>query len=1234
MKVAHRTSQTGYLLAHLRDNCENNTRADNFFAAQHRHTTSTTAKMEAQAATLLNTLKRPAAPSEAKLNALNALKSDIKHCRVPETAQATIFECLRLAIAQQVSSTLALSAFSTLGHLIKRLKIQDASGHAISQFAPRLFPALQDRLGDLKEPIRSASSQALAELYPLLGQDVEHIIREEAIGGSNARAKEAGMQWVVRMHRDEAMPFKSYVSDMVARLEDADGNVREAGKAALIELFSNTPDRAKTDLKRQLKAHSVRHSIQTQILSQIGAETSASRPQTRDAPEHDMNLAASTRSLPAMDHIAAFAASLNSEAAQPPPPEAVPMDPIYVHSQREVDDTFRDMLPHFEGKESEENWVLRDRDVLKIRRLLKGNAPNEYHHAFMAGIKSMVEGILKVANSLRTTMSTNGSQCIQELARTLGPALDPHVEILLQSFIKMSAATKLLAAQNGRVTSDCIFQHCSYHVRLMQHLWAAAQDKNASTRQCVPEWLKTILRRQAGYKQHFESSGGLDLAEKCINKGLDDAKPVVKEGMRSAYWTFARIWPERADKIMAGLKDLAKTALQKDPNNPNASLHTSQTAAAVPARSAGSRMAVRELIAEQRKAKAAGRLPERPSSAMATLSPAKPRSQPNLNSASRGPSHLRAENRNASVASNVSETPSESKTSSSKRSALMSGPVRRPRRPETQRPQTADPYAARRMLRPETPADASPPHSPPKDTAGSKASVPTSSAVRNRAKTGGNAVSPSGSPGKRQVPALSHAHPAPEHMVDSRPTSKGSLSSRGEDLTTVREDDFTMVMPNSKGAVSAGRGAFVPSHKRPGLGQTMSVDSGIPAAGDDDGFTMVVPSVHASAPRTRSPLAYRSPMKAMFEEARDQLERSGSPPREQLNGIDEAIEAASKRRDSPTKSVTPQPEEIQIYEDPFSSDGPEAPVDGERRVLGELQVNENVRVHSPTQSQGSSASPAGSPRHTLDARSPVPQTPQDRAEVLRSKRLLASGIERIRNKTLDAHGFRRVQDLARSHLDIWDGGKKYDELMIVLLEYLQTFEQDPRLTQPAHKASGLKAQALGLVRALLTLQRKSAASWHPKALVTVFACRKGVDVNSHILSDLEKTVGDIVKQAAPEPCIDASLDYLTLASGPAARSIAMAINTLRQLLESARHRAVDLGPERKVRLTQAAAKYLDDADAEVRKADVELASDLFELFGSSKAEFWSEFKGTDEGRLGLLTYYIARRGRAAAALAQ
>lgn len=1189
--------------------------------------------MDAQAATLLSTLKRPAASSDSKLNLLNALKSDIKHYRVPESAQAPIFECIKLAITQQASSSLASSAFSTLGHLIKRLKIQDASGHNITQLAPRLFPAFHDRLGDTREPLRTSASQALTELYPFLTSDVENMIRDEAIGGSNPRAKQSGMQWVLKMHQEESMPFKSYTQSIVARLEDSDGNVRETAKNTIIELFSNAPDRAKTDLKRQLKAFQVRHSIESQILSQMGSSAaSTSRPQTSSAPEPEVDMASSTKSLPTFDHVSHFAETINSEAAQPPAQETVKMDPLYVQSRSELHEMFREMLPHFEGKETEQNWTPRDKSILKLRRLTKGNAPSEYHQVFMAGIKSMVEGILKVANSLRTTMSTNGCQLVQELARTLGPAIDPQVEMFLQSFIKMSAATKHIAAEHGKTTCDAIFQNCSYKHGMMQHIWYAAQDKNAQTRQCAPEWLKTILKRQASYKQHFESSGGLDLAEKCIKKGLDDANPKVKESMRAAYWTFARSWPEKANAIMSTLDPKSKTALEKDSNNPNASLHSSQASnAATTARATGaeSRNALREMMAEQRKAKAAGRLPDRPNSAMAQLSPAKPRATTNLNNTTRAPSNLpsssRPEVRVTSTASTASATPPTGSTSTKKGSSLMSGPVRRPRRPELSRPQTADPYAAKRPLRPETPAEGTPANSPPKGTANSKTSIPTSSAARNRAKTSGNAAgSPSGSPARRS-PRSGFA----ASTQDSRPTSNGSNGTNGEDLSNVREDDFTMVIP--KASVNVNRAGFASGHKRAGLGQTMSVDSGIPHITEDEGFTMVIPNLPNNQQRARSPLAYRSPLKAMFEEAREKFQSMEPRQEERIMSPEVDDRAVNPRSGSPAKAA--QPEEVQIYEDPVTADDAEAPVDGERKVLGELPVNENVRMQSPTQSSnGSANSPLGSPRNVSvsEARSPAISTPQDRAEVLKNRRLLGSGIDRIRAKTLDAHGFRRVQDLAKSNLDIWDGGKKDDELMDVLLEYLQTFEQEPRLTQQApHKAAALKVQALGLVRALLYLHKKNATAWHAKALVAVLACRKGVDASSHVLADIERTADDIVKQGAPEGCIDAVSEYLssTGSDNKASRSTAMALGILRQLLDSAKQRAVDLGPDRKVRLVQTTAKYLDDADAEVRKADVELASDLFELFGSSKAEFWSEFKGTDEGRLGLLTYYIARRGK-------
>ena len=147
----------------------------------------------------------------------------------------------------------------------------------------------------------------------------------------------------------------------------------------------------------------------------------------------------------------------------------------------------------------------------------------------------------------------------------------------------------------------------------------------------------------------------------------------------------------------------------------------------------------------------------------------------------------------------------------------------------------------------------------------------------------------------------------------------------------------------------------------------------------------------------------------------------------------------------------------------------------------------------------------------------------------RNKKLLVSGTERIRGKSLDGHGFRRMQEIVKGHFEIWDGApKKYDELMTVLLDYLRTFHQDAKLSQmPVSKGSALKAQALGLVRTLLAAQRKMAGRWYTSVLLAVLVCRRGVDGSDHVLADLHRTVEDIIKQSTAATCIDSIVDFLS-----------------------------------------------------------------------------------------------------------
>ena len=44
-----------------------------------------------------------------------------------------------------------------------------------------------------------------------------------------------------------------------------------------------------------------------------------------------------------------------------------PVEPMYVNTQRELEDIFKEMHYHFEGKETEQNWMKREESMTKLR---------------------------------------------------------------------------------------------------------------------------------------------------------------------------------------------------------------------------------------------------------------------------------------------------------------------------------------------------------------------------------------------------------------------------------------------------------------------------------------------------------------------------------------------------------------------------------------------------------------------------------------------------------------------------------------------------------------------------------------------------------------------------------------------------------------------------------------------------------------------------------------------------
>ncbi|KAJ8126102.1 hypothetical protein O1611_g7536 [Lasiodiplodia mahajangana] len=823
---------------------------------------------------------------DAKVQYVTAVKSGIKQHNVPDSCVAPVFEGLRQASASQ-HAALVNAGFTALNHLLTRLSRQEPK--YLHREAKQTLPLIVEKMGDQKDKFRTLAIQAMATMYAHVPADAERFIRNTAMVGKNPRAKEASMQWLLQMHKDHGLQFRSYVPTLMELLEDADGMVRDAAKATVIELFKDAPNAAKSDLKRQLKNFKVRPAIESAIVKELNPTGAKADPESRPASALQVrsNVAASDRPTTPML----------------PDAKTESVEPTYVNTQRELDDIIKGMHEWFEGKETEQNWMKREESVSKLRRLIAGNATTDFPDVLVTGCRSLLDGIIKAINSLRTSLSKEGCALVQDLAITFGPGIDSMVELLMQTFIKLCAATKKISSQLANSAVDTLVGRTTYTVRIMQHIWGACQDKNVQPRVYATGWLKTLLKKEAHHKNHLEHGGGLDLIEKCIKKGLNDPNPGVREKMRSTYWAFAAIWPSRAETIMDGLDSTAQKLLQKDPNNPNSPKKTE------PAPRPGlglskstmgsSKPSLRETMMAQKRALATRNLPARPGSAMATISPV----------------------RTGPATSGASSTQPATRTrpeSSMKSHGGMSVAPMRPtrRRPEiAARPATAGPYSVRTHDGPS--AERSSPESikskaiTPKTISGS----PRRTAPRTRpghastaSESSASALTPSKAPISKAV-ASPRPSPAKAKTTLGHPSSSPS---RDENLTFV-------TMPPIEGL----KESLQPSSPR----IVISPEDTIPQATQIPSPEVVLPPPADHAPPPQSP-------------KQENIMRPSTP------------------------EATPS-KPLQVYEDPFVEDQtmaqPQSNKPAERPALEDIPVNEDVAKLSQVLTEIHNTAPPHSP---------------------------------------------------------------------------------------------------------------------------------------------------------------------------------------------------------------------------------------------------------------------------------
>lgn len=367
-----------------------------------------------------------------------------------------------------------------------------------------LMPILVEKLGDQKERVREATRKALTQLGHSAfivsppadtapgarkGKEVEtplmiyeRLMKDNALGAKAARIKEQATQILPALKHatQDRFPVRLLLPALVTLLSDADPSVREGSRASLVALFVNATPGAKAGLKKELERQDVRKALLDAIVKEVLAGPSAI-PQ----PVASATAAAPTSAQAAVAQATSGGGAVVGAAAAALGAGEDDVPPVYIASKSDLDRTFTSMMPFFEGKETEANWLSREQSVLKIRGLLKTSAHITYRAAFVDGIKHVHEGILKALISLRTTMSIHACSLLSELARALGDSLDQLADTFLNALLRMAGMTKKIVAASTQAAAREFFINVPFKHPFASLLSATMQEKTAASRQAA-----------------------------------------------------------------------------------------------------------------------------------------------------------------------------------------------------------------------------------------------------------------------------------------------------------------------------------------------------------------------------------------------------------------------------------------------------------------------------------------------------------------------------------------------------------------------------------------------------------------------------------------------------------------------------------------------------------------------------------------------------------------------------
>ncbi|KAJ4849156.1 hypothetical protein Tsubulata_037620 [Turnera subulata] len=430
------------------------------------------------------------------------------------------------------------------------------SGDNLKLHFNALVPAVVERLGDAKQPVRDAARRLLLTLMEVSSPT---IIVERA--GSFAwthkswRVREEFARTVtsaISLFASTELPLqRAILPPILHMLSDPNPGVREAAILCIEEMYTQAGSQFRDELHR--------HHLPTSMLKDINARLERIEPQTRPSDGLAGNFApleikpinpkkSSPKAKSSTREISLFGGESDVT-------EKV-MEPIKVYSEKELIREFEKIASTLVP---EKDWSIRIAAMQRVEGLVLGGATD--YQCFRGLLKQLVGPLSTQLSDRRSSIVKQACHLLCFLSKELLGDFEPCAEMFIPVLFKLVVITVLVIAESADNCIKTMLRNCKVARVLPRIADCAKNDRSAILRARCCEYALLILEH---WPDAPEIQRSADLYEDLIRCCVADAMSEVRATARMCYRMFAKTWPDRSRRLFSSFDPVIQRIINEE----------------------------------------------------------------------------------------------------------------------------------------------------------------------------------------------------------------------------------------------------------------------------------------------------------------------------------------------------------------------------------------------------------------------------------------------------------------------------------------------------------------------------------------------------------------------------------------------------------------------------------------------------------------------------------------------